>query len=220
MEKQNGMFKKKVLSSSLAVHPMCFCSFRVKCVCYVPIYSPLNVMEPRHIREITPPTLLALSTAGSRVLQLWALYAHMHILLPPTSPLLSGKLLTFAVEVWERVQFFRYTSLKNFFLHLLKMQIEGRFAFKIHPLPLPPLSSLTTDKWISFTKIALDLPTQLSFKSYQRKTEREIYVTVKKNTSLRVSYTKWLWGFISIILYIPSIPDVVKWIASYKSNLD
>lgn len=53
--------KKKVLRCSLAVHAMCFCSSRVKCVCYVPIYSPLNVMEPRDIPEITPPTLLLLS---------------------------------------------------------------------------------------------------------------------------------------------------------------
>lgn len=32
-----------------------------------PIYSPLSVMEPADIAEITPPTLLALSTVGSRV---------------------------------------------------------------------------------------------------------------------------------------------------------
>lgn len=175
MEKQNGMFKQKVLRSSLAVRPMCLCSFRVKYVCYVPIYSPLNVMEPRHIREITPPTLLALSTAGSRVLQLWALCAHMHILLPPppTSNLLSGKLLTFAARVWERVPF------RGVLHPQIRLSIRpspedadrGSFRLQVHPPPFPPLPSLTTDKWISSTKIALDLPTQLSPKSYRRKTQ-------------------------------------------------
>lgn len=56
-----------MLSYSLAANLTCFCSFRVKCVCYVPIYSQLNVMEPRNIPEITPRILLALSTVSSRV---------------------------------------------------------------------------------------------------------------------------------------------------------
>lgn len=56
------------------------------------------------------------------------------------------------------------------------MQDEGHSAFEIHP----PLSLfLTTDEWIGSAEIALDLPTQLSVKSYQRQTEREIYATVK-----------------------------------------
>lgn len=139
------MFKKKQKCYSLAVHPMCFCSCRVKYVCYVPIYSPLNVMEPRDIPEITPPTLLgAFHREFKSSKSNCGLSMHMHIFTPPhplTPPISISQAAPSAVGVWDggcgfgRAQI--HTSPLSCKEWLLKMQEEGHSAFEIHPLPLP-----------------------------------------------------------------------------------
>lgn len=138
-----------MLSYSLAVHRVCFCSFWVKYVCYVPIYSPLNVMEPRNILEITPPILLALSTVSSRVhnLTVGSLCTRMHYPAPQSAASISP----FAVGMWdggvldavsEVCCALGYTSPVSCKEWLLKVQQQGHSAFEIHLLLLSLCFSL------------------------------------------------------------------------------
>lgn len=138
---------------------MCFCSSRVKYVCYVPISPPLNVMEPRYIPEITPPTLLALSSASSGVHNLTGgslsmhasiaplpRSAHTHTHTPRTRASSQGA--PFAASCGmapckDFVGVFRYTSTVSYKDRLLKMQDWRSFRLSDSPSSLLSASHYT-----------------------------------------------------------------------------
>jgi len=148
-------------------------------------------MEPRNIPEITPPTLLALSTAGSRVHHLTVGSLCTCIYIPPAPPSATS-VRPSAVDMWDGGVFQRCAAPSDTPQQspvrewLLKVLLQGSSR-----LPDSPRVN-------QLTEIAPDLPTQLP------QSNRDLlYVTKRQHINPTVSYTKWLWGYSSITLTCP-----------------
>lgn len=139
----------------MAVGPACVHRARSSMCLLPPMDSSVSGMEPEDTPQLTPPALLALSTASSRVRNVTAGR--------PCSRSVGGRRAT--SEVQRALTCTSPVSRKEW-LHT--MQDEGHPAFE-------------SDMWISAAQIALHLPTQLSLWSCLRL----LYATIKSNTSQR-----------------------------------